>query len=138
MNEIRLARSRARPSTPPEYGIALRLAAFTYGLVSYMAFLVTLAYTFVFVRGMDASHRIDAPADSTPTTYRSLGEEFGLSESQVTNALHRTRGRFRQMIETVVAEITGSPEPHRASHAVGMPETPRSTVKPFSSSMLVM
>ena len=30
--------------------------------------------------------------------------------------------------------ITGPPEPHRANHAVGMPETPSSTSKPFSRS----
>ena len=30
--------------------------------------------------------------------------------------------------------ITGWPDPHRATHAVGMPATPSCTVKPFSRS----
>ena len=30
--------------------------------------------------------------------------------------------------------ITGFPDPQRATHAVGIPETPRSTLKPFFSS----
>ena len=33
--------------------------------------------------------------------------------------------------------ITGDPVPHRATHAVGIPATPRSTVKPFCSRMPV-
>ena len=32
------------------------------------------------------------------------------------------------------SEMTGLPDPHRATNAVGMPATPRSTLKPFSSS----
>ena len=34
-------------------------------------------------------------------------------------------------------EMTGLPEPQRATNAVGMPATPRSTVKPFCSRMPV-
>jgi len=34
-------------------------------------------------------------------------------------------------------EITGLPEPQRATNAVGMPATPRSTLKPFCSRMPV-
>ena len=33
------------------------------------------------------------------------------------------------------SEITGFPDPQRATKAVGMPATPRSTVKPFFSRM---
>ena len=32
-------------------------------------------------------------------------------------------------------EMTGEPLPHFATHAVGMPATPRSTLKPFCSRM---
>ena len=35
------------------------------------------------------------------------------------------------------SEITGLPEPHVAVHAVGMPATPRVTLKPFFSRMPV-
>ena len=34
--------------------------------------------------------------------------------------------------------ITGPPEPHRATHPVGRPATPRSIAKPFFSSTSVM
>ena len=56
---------------------------------------------------------IDGPLDPEPVTYRSLSDEFNISESQVTNMLHRVRSRFRGLVESIILEITSSPEEAR-------------------------
>ena len=43
----------------------------------------------------------------------------------------RLLGRLRDAVDVGAEAMTGLPEPQVATHAVGMPAMPRSTVKPF-------
>lgn len=67
MDTTRLARSRSPHVRVPEAGLASRFAALAYGIICYVAFLATLAYTFGFLGGFDA-RTIDHPVRSPPAT----------------------------------------------------------------------
>ncbi len=55
-------------------------------------------------------HRYDVegPEQDPRPTYTDLSREFGIEVTKVTNALHATRGRFREILLDLVRETSGS------------------------------
>lgn len=67
----------------------------------------------------DLFHRYDVEGvteDPRPT-YAALAAEFGVEVTKVTNALHATRGRFRDVVLDLVRAATGSETEYRAEVA---------------------
>jgi RNA polymerase sigma factor (sigma-70 family) len=60
---------------------------------------------------------IDGPEQNPRPTYADLGREFDIDVTKVTNALHATRRRFRDILVELVRQSTGSDAEFRAEMA---------------------